>query len=108
VNAGRIVGAEVTAGKLHAYELVNGTFAEFDFPGSVYTGASDINAVGTIVGEYYTPDGVSHGYKLERGQFTTVDVPGAVYQWANGISPTGTIVGKYETPDGKFHGYELR
>jgi hypothetical protein len=63
--------------------------------------------VGTIVGEYYTPDGVSHGYKRERGQFTTVDVPGAVYQWANGISTTGTIVGKYKTPDGKFHGYEL-
>ncbi|HKE25277.1 MAG TPA: hypothetical protein VKB88_23120 [Bryobacteraceae bacterium] len=107
VNAGRIVGAEVSGGRVHAYELVNGTFTQFDFPGSVFTGAADINAAGTIVGEYYTPDGVSHGYKLERGQFTTVDVPGAVYQWANGISITGTIVGKYKTPDGKFHGYEL-
>jgi hypothetical protein len=108
VNAGRIVGAEVTAGKLHAYELVNGTFTPYDFPGSVATGAAHINAVGTIVGEYFTPDGVSHGYKRERGQFTTVDVPGAVYQWCTGITDTGTIVGKYKTPDGKFHGYEVR
>jgi hypothetical protein len=105
---GQILGVEISSGTAHGYLLVNGAFTQIDVPGSVSTAPIDINQEGTIVGEYFTPDGKNHGFKLERGQFTTVDVPGAVFNFASGISPLGIIVGKYETPDGKFHGYELR
>jgi hypothetical protein len=104
---GQILGVEISGGTAHGYLLVNGAFTQIDVPGSVSTSPIDINQEGTIVGEYFTPDGKNHGFKLARGQFTTVDVPGAVFNFASGITPQGTIVGKYETPDGKFHGYEL-
>jgi hypothetical protein len=107
VSAGRILGGEISGGLAHGYLLVNGAFTQLDVPGSVATAPIDINPEGTIVGEYFTPDGRNHGFKLEAGQFTIVDVPGAIFNFASGITPQGIIVGKYETPDGKFHGYEL-
>ena|SRR5215469_4548340 len=108
VSAGQILGVEISGGLAHGYLLVNGAFTQLDVPGSVATAPIDINPEGSIVGEYFTPNGKNHGFKLQAGQFTTVDVPGAVFNFASGITPQGTIVGKYETPDGKFHGYELR
>jgi hypothetical protein len=72
-------------------------FTTIDFPGAATTTARDINASGSIVGNYTDAHGATHGWLLSEGEFTTIDVPGAVSTLAFGINPGGDIVGFYKT-----------
>jgi uncharacterized membrane protein len=95
-----------TAGKSHgrSYVLIGSTFTPFDVPGSTSTAALDINASGTIVGNYEL-DGINHGFVREREVYTTLNVPGAVSASANGISDDGTVVGQFADAGGATRGF---
>jgi uncharacterized membrane protein len=95
-----------TAGKSHgrSYVLIGSTFTPFDVPGSSATNALDINAAGTIVGNYEV-NGINHGFVREREVYTTLNVPGAVGTSANGISDDGTVVGQFADAGGATRGF---
>jgi len=95
-----------TAGKSHnrSYVLIGTTFTPFDVPGSSATNALDINAGGTIVGNYEV-DGINHGFVREREVYTTLNAPGAVSTSANGISDDGTVVGQFADAGGVTRGF---
>jgi len=95
-----------TSGKSHgrSYVLIGTTFTPFDVPGSSATNALDINAGGTIVGNYEL-NGINHGFVREREVYTTLNVPGAVSASANGISDDGTVVGQFADAGGATRGF---
>jgi uncharacterized membrane protein len=95
-----------TAGKSHgrSYVLIGSTFTPFDVPGSSATNALDINAAGTIVGNYEV-NGINHGFVREREVYTTLNAPGAVSTSANGISDDGTVVGSFSDAGGATRGF---
>jgi uncharacterized membrane protein len=79
-----------------AFLLFNGKFTPFTFPGSVSTGAFDINNHAQIVGSYSDRNGRNHGFFVHSGGFQTIDVSGAVNgTFPNGINNTGDIVGGF-------------
>ena len=79
-----------------AFLLFQGKFTPFTFPGSVSTGAFDINNHAQIVGAYSDRSGRNHGFVVRSGGFKTIDVPGAVNgTFANGINNNGDIVGGF-------------
>lgn len=98
-DVGAVVGSFSTAlraptGK--AFLLFQGKFTPFTFPGSVETGAFDINNHAQIVGAYSDRAGRNHGFLAHSGGFRTIDVPGAVNgTFPNGINNTGDIVGGF-------------
>ena len=87
-----------------SYLLVGSVFTPFDVPGSSATSALDINAAGTIVGNYDV-DGNNHAFVRERDVYTTLKVPGAVSSSANGISDDGTVVGSFADAGGATRGF---
>lgn len=92
-----VVGSALFIGAARASD--DATFVPFDFPGSVFTTARDINGEGAVVGRYGTPDGKTHGYlRNPDGEFTSVDYPGANLTAAIGINPQGDIVGVFRLP----------
>jgi uncharacterized membrane protein len=95
-----------TSGKSHnrSYVLIGTTFTPFDVPRSSATSALDINAGGTIVGNYEL-DGITHAFVREHDAYTTLDVPGAVSASANGISDDGTVVGQFADAGGATRGF---
>jgi hypothetical protein len=86
-------------------------FTSFDFPGSSFTTARDINSAGEIVGRYVDADNNIHGYLRSRGGvFTSIDVPGAILTNATGINSRHEIVGAVRfpgEPSTTRHGYLL-
>jgi hypothetical protein len=86
-------------------------FTSFDYPGSIDTEATAINASGEIVGRYVTFDGANyhfHGFLLAKDQFQPIDFPNSIYTDVTYINPRGEIVGSYDSADGKEHGFVLR
>jgi uncharacterized membrane protein len=83
------------------------TFTTIDFPGAVYTLATDINKTGEIVGRYIDTAGINHGFLLSNGSFSSIDFPGATgFTRALGINSGGDIVGDYFIGNVE-HGYLL-
>jgi len=80
--------------------LAQGTYAQFDVPGSVTTEGVGINTAGDIVGWYYDANYNWHGFLLSGGAYTTIDYPGATYTYLNGINDVGQIVGFHDYGDG--------
>jgi uncharacterized membrane protein len=78
------------------------------FPGSVQTIASSINARGEVVGYYYDKNGV-HGFLWSGGEFRTIDVPGFEGSTsAHGLNDRGDICGCYTVVHGRPHAFLLR
>lgn len=50
--------------KFHGFELIDGVFAQIDFPGSTTTALTGINAHGDIVGSYRDAHGRIHSFLL--------------------------------------------
>jgi parallel beta-helix repeat protein len=95
-DAGDIVGAYPgPEGARYGFLLKNGEFTSFRFPGTINTGAMDINSKGDIVGFYMDSDNVAHGFLLSGGRFSKVDFPGAYTTRPFGINAKGEIVGMY-------------
>jgi probable HAF family extracellular repeat protein len=108
-NDGQIVGAyREQSGQEHAFRL-NGP--DFDHPeagsgpelGTLFT---DIDAKGTVLGNYDDPRNVCHSFLLTaKGNLTAVEPFGDVPTQANGRNETGQTVGAYQDQDGRTHGF---
>jgi len=97
-DIGAVVGSFSTGLRTsgQAFLLFRGKFTPFTFPGSVSTGAFDINNHAQIVGSYSDRGGRNHGFFVQSGGFHTIDVPGAVNgTFPNGINNNGDIVGGF-------------
>ena len=83
-------------------------FVTIDFPGSVFTQARGINALGDIVGSYTDTSDVAHAFLLRKGVYTNIDVPNAaVTLGARAINAQGDIVGSFLDASSSPHGYLL-
>ncbi len=69
------------------------TYTILDFPGSIYTDATDINHSGTVVGAYQDASGFYHGYTYDSGTgtYTSLDYPGAVNTYGDHINASGQV-----------------
>ena len=104
---GAIVGLYFpTPGQSRGYVISDDTLSFFDYPGSTFTQAWDVNPTATIVGNY-DAGGRTHGFYYDEGSFVSIDVPGSLLTIARGINPQGHIVGVYNDAAGA-HGFVLR
>jgi len=102
-----IIGLHFPApGQSRGYVLTRDTFTFLDAPGSTSTQAWDLNANGTIVGQY-DAGGRTHGFYYDQGGLVAIDVPGSSMTVARGINPRGEIVGVFNDAAGA-HGFVLR
>jgi len=80
--------------------------------GATYSGASEINDQGWIVGWYQDSSGFTHGFLLQGKKYTTLDVPGATYTYAYGISNKGNIdltwVNSHGSYEGALYNYKTK
>src|SRR5205823_14636081 len=81
-----------------------GTYMQFDPPGSVYTYGQGINTAGDIVGYYFDASNNGHGFLLSGGTYTTIDYPGG-YNFLAGINDLGMIVGSVQFNNGGGFGF---
>ena len=103
-----VVGLHNTRpGQARAYAITDDTLTFFDFPGSTFTQAWDVNPSGTIVGNYRDAGGRMHGFYHDGSSFVSLDVPASLLTVARGINPQGHIVGVYNDAAGA-HGFVLR
>lgn len=108
-NAGVIVGFVVDADRqYHGFELRDGKYTFYEYPGAVRTLFTRINDRGQIVGIWADADGRRHGFLLQKGTLRSLDVPGAIHTRCTGINNWGEIVGWYLDADLIAHGFLLR
>lgn len=110
VNLSReIVGLyEDSAGVIHGFQDIKGSFTTIDFPGASNTIAAAINDAGQIVGCInctYMAVGAYQGFLDSAGVFTAIDFPGAAQTEANDINNSDEIVGDWEDSGGSVHGF---
>jgi len=106
-NAGTITGTYTSLGGFVRSFLRDstGAISHFDPPGSVFTQATGINELGTVVGYYYDVDKY-HGFSRSAdGTFTVIDVPGAVKTYVMGLNDSGAITGYYLDAANGSHGF---
>src|SRR5882757_3631828 len=65
-----------------------------------FTEGRGINNLGTVVGDYASPDGNQHGFFLSGGTFTEYDVPGAPTTDVLGINDPGDFTGTFDPGTG--------
>ncbi len=94
-NAGTIAG-------FHGQTIAQGftlslpsSFTPQNFPGSVMSMVTGINAAGSTAGIYQDAGGTTHGYTDIGGTFKTVDQPATVFNQALGINSVNTTVGYF-------------
>jgi probable HAF family extracellular repeat protein len=89
-----------------AFELVNGVYTSYNYPGAVSTGFTGINDAGTIVGNYFDAQGNSHGFYIPQGGTPIpVNYPNEPSTQPNAINNLGQVVGYYTDAKGLQHGF---
>src|SRR6476646_1412220 len=64
-----------------------------------FTEGRGINNLGTVVGDYASPDANDHGFFLSGGTFTEYDIPGALSTDVFGINDAGDFTGTFSNDD---------
>src|SRR6478609_10704631 len=64
-----------------------------------FTEGRGINNLGTVVGDYASPDANDHGFFLSGGTFTQYDIPGALSTDVFGINDAGDFTGTFSNDD---------
>ncbi len=112
IIVGLYVDPPDSSGQYHGYIVHDGTFQQYDVPGSVLTQTWGINPAADFVGLYDDTNGNEHGFLQRWGAATpiTIDVPSgppfnATLTDAFAINPAGAIVGLYIDAVGNLHGY---
>ena len=107
-DAGTVVGYySDTAGVVHGFTALNGSFASFDVPGGTGTYPYVITASGDVGGGFLThgSGGTTVGFVRIGGVYSTILPPGATGSYVNGIGPGGEIVGGYVDAASAYHGF---
>ncbi len=81
------------------------TFTNENFPGSLQTQVTAINAAGDTAGFWVDTGGVNHGFTLIGGTFKTVDNPGGVFNQLLSLNNTGYAAGFLMDAAGNSSGY---
>jgi uncharacterized membrane protein len=87
-----------------AFVYQGGQFQTIDFPGASMTEAWGVNAGGTIVGWYLSPD-CTCGFALMNGHFISFSYPGAKGTFPRGTNALGQIVGEYTMDYNTYRGF---
>lgn len=118
-NNGRITGVAVgtngvpqsftisSVGKL-ILTLLGGRNSVFsiDYPGALYTQASDANNARTVVGTYNGSDFVAHGFmRNSRGVFSSFDIDGGVDTVPTSVNEGDVVTGTYRDTNLVYHGF---
>jgi hypothetical protein len=99
-NTGVKAGYYVDSSGTHGFTYDGTNFVRIDVTGATSTIVTSINDDATVVGAYWTGDGVEHGFIDEAGVISTFDDPNLVTTGATsygtvatGINKTGVVVG---------------
>jgi len=109
INHSRTVDGDYVGsdGFLHSFFLSNGTFTEYDVPGTVQTILLSINDAGDFTGGF-DPDGsgIFQAFVSVGGTITSFSVPAAILTLAYEINNSKQLaVGYYIDSSGILHGY---
>jgi hypothetical protein len=109
INNSRTVAGDyaISDGTLHSFFLSNGTFTEYDVPGSVQTNLLSINDAASFTGGF-DPDGsgIFQGFVSVGGTLTSFSVPAALSTFVYEINNSKQLaVGYYIDSSGILHGY---
>jgi uncharacterized membrane protein len=109
INNSRTVAGDyaISDGTLHSFFLSNGTFTEYDVPGTVQTNLLSINDAGDFTGGF-DPDGsgIFQAFVNVGGTLTSFGVPDAASTFAYEISNSKKLtVGYFIDAAGILHGY---
>ena len=92
----------------------NFRYVAINFPGAVFTAATGINNLGTIVGYYevgtncfgeITPTCRTHGFILSNKNFIRFDIPGSRNTFIFGVNDFGDTVGTFQDSAAHIHGF---
>src|SRR4029077_19171257 len=108
INNSRIANGDYVAsdGFVHSFFLSNGTFTEYDVPGTVQTNLLSINDAGDFTGAF-DPDGsgIFQAFVSVGGMLTSYSVPGAAGTLAYEINNSKQlVVGYFIDSSGILHG----
>ena len=98
-NAGQMVGYYYDSGNgatATGFQLSNGNFSFFTYPGADATEGTGINDSGLISGTaYFAQNTVSIGFTNNAGTFTRISVPNQEFTVLRGINNAGDIAGSF-------------
>ena len=108
INNSRTVAGDyvISDGTVHSFFLSNGTFTEYDVPGTVQTNLLSINDAGDFTGAS-DPDGsgIFQAFVSVGGTLTSYSIPGAAGTFAYEINNNKKLtVGYYIDASGVLHG----
>jgi probable HAF family extracellular repeat protein len=83
-----------------------GTYTQIDYPASIRTTPTGINARGDVVGSYEDQNSVYHGFLLQDGRYISIDYPG-FETLAYSVNDVGQVVGTYIAAPSKGFVYDI-
>ena len=88
----------------HGFLLFQGKLTTFMFPGSTTTSVHDMNATGTIVGEFNVGTTPQRAFMVHAGSFHEITIPGHpnVPAVALGVNDNGAVVGQFNSNNTPF------
>jgi uncharacterized membrane protein len=104
-DSGAIVGSFLDSKfNSHGFLLFQGKLTTFMFPGSTSTTVRDMNATGTIVGEFNVGLSPQHAFMVQAGGFHEITIPGHpnVPAVALGVNDNGDVVGQFNSNNTPF------
>ena len=105
-NSNTICGDYVGSdGAFHGFFLSDGTFTEFDVPGSTGTQVLGINNEGDFGGAFLGDAGIFQAFVSIGGTITTIDIPDVTFSGAYQLNATNQVVGYYTDSGGINHGF---
>ena len=108
INNSRTVNGDYLGsdGNVHSFFLSNGTFTEYDVPGTVQTNLLSINDAGDFTGAFDDGSGIFQAFFSVDGTITSWSVPGAILTAAYEINNSKQlVVGYFIDSSGIQHGY---
>jgi hypothetical protein len=107
INNSRTVAGDyvISDGTVHSFFWSDGTFTEYDVPGTLQTNLLSINDPGDFTGTFDPGSGIFEAFIGRGGTLTTFSVPGALLTLAYEINNNKKLtVGYYVDASGVLHG----
>lgn len=112
-NAAVQVGQYQGKSLWHGYILNGKSLTNVDDPKAPLGGTTALglnpNGAVSVVGVYYTAEGIPEGFLYKNGKYTDILGPaGARQSYAHSINDSGAIVGSYVDSNSAMHGFLLK
>jgi hypothetical protein len=90
----------------HGFFFSDGSYTQYDVPGSSGTAVLGVNDADDFVGYYYTPEEVLEGFVSIGGAVTTIEIPGGFNAIPIQLNTANQVVGSYvDTASGITSGF---